>query len=246
VTLPEKNFPLCHNRLAVVFEERTSTSQLYVPLGPFASYQAEVVRQLYHCANRGEMDEFGRFDATSPYGKPLLPPSRVEKPQPIANLTAVERESIATTNGYLIAAIVILGIIAIAAGTMCLILYLGYTVRYVDGVRPDDGNVVFIAGSSMNIVPSPSTHSILFENTGVGSLAAGPGTTVSTEGGVATVSTTLAEQAQLPESDPNGPEVAYEITMTAVPQNTWRVTTSGEGEGKGRRYERERGCTGRP
>jgi len=174
------------------------------------------------------MEGYTKFDAASPYGKPLLPPSKAtEKPEPIGNLTAVERESIASTNGALIAAIVVMGIIATAAVTMTLIFYLGYTVRYVDGVSPEDGNVAFIAGNSISIVPNPSTNSILFDNTGVGSVAAGPGTTVSTEGGVATISTTLAEQAQLPESDPSGPEVAYEITMTAVPQNTWRVTTSG-------------------
>jgi hypothetical protein len=167
-----------------------------------------------------------KFDATSPYGRPLLPPGG-KNMQPIGDLTSAERATIASTNYALIAAIVIVAVIAIAAVIMALIFFLGFTVRYVDGVGPTNGKIYFVAGSSMSIIPDAATNTITFDNTGVGSIVGGPGITATTESGVTTVSSTLTEQSQLTESDPNGPQVAYTITMPGVPQNTWRVTTSG-------------------
>jgi hypothetical protein len=55
--------------------------------------------------------------------------------------------------------------------------------------------------------------------------AAGDNIAITTVGTVTTITDVLASQTALTESDPLGPQVAYDINIGAVPDNTWRVTT---------------------
>ena len=154
-----------------------------------------------------------KFDVTSTYGRSSsgTAPRNVDRTALIGDLTAAERKQIQSSNNTFIILLVIVAAIAIAALVLGLMMVFGEAVRRVDGVEPDDGNVNFVAGTFMAITTDQSTNSILFDNTGVGAVVAGPGTTVTTEAGVATVSTTLADQNQLTESDVNGPQVAYPL-----------------------------------
>ena len=125
---------------------------------------------------------------------------------PVGDL-ATDVKRVQTTNSGLTVGVVLAILIGGAALIAMLVLYHTYIVRTINGVGPAaEGEVTLTAGDFVTITPDTATNSILISSTG---------------------QTTLTEQSQdLTESDANGPEVAYHITMTAVPENTWRVTTS--------------------
>ena len=145
---------------------------------------------------------------------------------PIGDLNS-DMRTVKSTSGWLIAGVIIATLLAAAALVVILVLYHGDIVRNISGVPPgEDGSVNLLAGAYISVTPDVLSNSITIASTGVETVVAGAGITATTETGVTTVSTTLVDQGLLTESDALGPQVAYQITMTAVPANEWRVTTS--------------------
>jgi len=151
----------------------------------------------------------------------------VDKSALIGDLTNADKQWIQGNSTGVIVAVFIAVLLGIAGVALAFGLTYGLTVRYINGVGPDDGSVTLVGGTGILIVPDTATSSITVINTGIVGGTPGAGLSTTIEEGVSSLGVTLVEQSLLTESDPNGPQVQYEITMPGVPQNTWRVTTSG-------------------
>jgi hypothetical protein len=88
-----------------------------------------------------------------------------------------------------------------------------------------DSTFLFTAGNGISIVNGNATNELVFSSpNALVNVTGGPGLTTSTSpGGVVTINNTLSMQAQLGEADPNGPNVEYNVAVTAVPDNTWQT-----------------------
>lgn len=118
------------------------------------------------------------------------------------------------------AIVVVLAILGLVAFILILIANNQSRVSHIESLNGDIG---LIDGTCILTTADPVLNTITIENTC--SNTGGNNIVVTTVGTTTTITDLLASQTALTESDALGPQVAYDININTVPDNTWRVIT---------------------